>query len=152
MKTGRPTDYQGAEAPPKRYALRAYNSTTEAIDQFERMARGFAPRVVGGDQITWVQDDTLTPDDRAWCWQTARQIQREAKLASVKRPKPERGIGALRVNRTRAEVEAMVARALARYPDANVNQIVVITGLQRPTVLKCETWAIVEMGRQAARS
>lgn len=151
MKTGRSTDYRGAEAPPKRYALRAYNSTTEAIEQFERMARGYSPVAVRGDTVAWVADDTLTPELRAWCSETAHQIRREAELACVKRPKPPAGIGARRLNRTKADIEAMVSRVLARYPDATANQVVVITGLQRRQVLEAEAWILAHLGKGGER-
>ena len=75
-------------------------------------------------------------------------VEREAELASVKRPKPERGIGSRGLNRTKADTEAAAARVLARYPDAGVNQIVVITGLQRPSVIASEAWAMAQMGRE----
>ena len=51
------------------------------------------------------------------------------------------------LNRTKADIEAAVARVLGRYPDAGVNQIVVMTGLQRPSVIKSEAWQMAEMGR-----
>ena len=62
-RTGRSTDYHGAEAPPKRvYPLRKIDTTADAIDQFERMAQGMAPRLGEGSVIVWVRDDTLTPE------------------------------------------------------------------------------------------
>ena len=147
-KTGRSTDYAGAEAPPKRqYPLRKIDTTADALEQFERMAKGLAPVCSDGAAIVWVQDSTLTPELRAWCWQTARQIEREAELASRPRPKPQQGIGSRGLNRTKADIEAMVARVLARYPDAGVNQIVVMTGLQRSSVIKSEAWQMAQMGR-----
>ena len=148
-RTGRSTDYQGAEAPPKRvYPLRKIDTTADAIDQFERMAQGLAPRLGEGSVIVWVRDDTLTPELRAWCAETATEIKREAQLAAAPRPKPRAGIGSRGLNRTKADIEAMVARVLGRYPDAGVNQIVVMTGLQRPSVIKSEAWQMAEMGRK----
>jgi len=148
-RTGRSTDYQGAEAPPKRvYPLRKIDTTADAIDQFERMAQGMAPRLGEGSVIVWMRDDTLTPELRAWCAETAAEIKREAKLAAMPRPKPRAGIGSRGLNRTKADIEAMVARVLGRYPDAGVNQIVVMTGLQRPSVIKSEAWQMAEMGRK----
>ena len=148
-RTGRSTDYQGAEAPPKRvYPLRKIDTTADAIDQFERMAQGMAPRLGEGSVIVWVRDDTLTPELRAWCAETAAEIKREAQLAAAPRPKPRAGIGSRGLNRTKADIEAMVVRVLARYPDAGVNQIVVMTGLQRPSVIKSEAWQMAEMGRK----
>lgn len=147
-RTGRSTDYQGAEASPKRvYPLRKIDTTADAIEQFERMAKGLAPVCSDGAAIVWVQDSTLTPEMREWCAQTARQIEREAKLAARPRPKPKQGIGSRGVNRTKADIEAAVARVLARYPDAGVNQIVVMTGLQRRSVITSEAWNCALMGR-----
>ncbi|HQZ41060.1 MAG TPA: hypothetical protein PLH72_18700 [Vicinamibacterales bacterium] len=148
-KTGRSTDYQGAEAPPKRQCpLRSTDVTAEAITQFERMARGLAPVQGEGSTTVWVVDSTLTPELREWCAETARQIEREAELAKRPRPKPKQGIGSRGVNRTKADIEAAVARVLARYPDAGVNQIVVMTGLQRPSVIASEAWAMAQMGQK----
>ena len=148
-RTGRSTDYAGSDTrPPKRvYPLRSTDMTAEAIAQFENMARGLSPRCADGSAIAWVVDDTLTADQRAWCRETAAQIRREARIAGAKRPKPKQGIGSRGLNYNRAEREAMIARVLARYPDATVNQIVVTTGLQRPTVMHSEAWAMAQMGR-----
>ena len=147
-RTGRSTDYQGAEAPPKRmYPLRKIDTTADAINQFWRMAQGYAPVCTDGSGVAWVKDSTLTPEMREWCAQTARQIEREAKLAARPRPKPRQGIGSRGLNRTKADIEAAVARVLARYPDAGVNQIVVMTGLQRPSVIASEAWNCALMGR-----
>lgn len=146
--TGRSTDYiVGPEEKQSKAKPRPLNHTADAIDQFERMAKGLAPVCSDGAAIVWVQDSTLTPELRAWCWQTARQIEREAELASRPRPKPQQGIGSRGLNRTKADIEAMVARVLARYPDAGVNQIVVMTGLQRSSVIKSEAWQMAQMGR-----
>ena len=148
-KTGRSTDYQGAEAPPKRvYPLRKIDTTADAIDQFERMAKGYVPVCTGGSGVAWVKDDTLTSELRDWCAETANQIEREAKLAARPRSKPQAGIGSRGLNRTKADIEAAVARVLGRYPDAGVNQIVVMTGLQRPSVIKSEAWNCAQMGRK----
>ena len=148
-RTGRSTDYQGAEAPPKRvYPLRKIDTTADAIDQFWKMAQGYAPVCTDGSGVAWVKDDTLTSEMRDWCAETAHQIEREAKLAAAPRPKPRAGIGSRGLNRTKADIEAMVVRVLARYPDAGVNQIVVMTGLQRPSVIKSEAWQMAEMGRK----
>lgn len=93
-KTGRSTDYQGAEAAPKRvYQPRKPNLTGDAIDQFQRMAQGLAPVCSDGAAIVWVADSTLTPELREWCAETARQIEREAELAKRPRPKPGQSIG-----------------------------------------------------------
>lgn len=147
-KTGRSTDYEGAEAAPKRvYQPRKPNITGDAIDQFQRMAKGLAPVCSDGAAIAWVADSTLTPELREWCAETARQIEREAELAKRPRPKQGQGIGSRRTNHTKASIEAAVARILARYPDAGVNQIVVMAGLQRPSVIKSEAWLMAEMGR-----
>ena len=148
-RTGRSTDYHGAEAPAKRvYQPRKPNITGDAIDQFQRMARGLVPMCSDGSGVAWVADSTLTPELREWCAETARQIEREAELAKRPRPKQGQGIGSRRTNHTKASIEAAVARVLARYPDARVNQIVVMTGLQRPSVIKSEAWAMAEMGRK----
>lgn len=148
-RTGRSADYQGAEAQPKRvYQPRKPNLTGDAIDQFQRMARGLAPVCSDGAAIAWVADSTLTPELREWCAETAAQIRREARIAEVKRPKPQQGIGSRGLNYNRAEREAMIVRVLARYPDATVNQIVVTTGLQRTTVMHSEAWQMAEMGRK----
>ena len=146
-KTGRSTDYQGSETPPKRYAVRPYKNTTDIIDQFERMAKGYAPKCSEGSAIAWVVDNTLTAEQRAWCRETAQQIKREAELAKRPRPKPKQGIGSRGLNYNRAEREAMIARVLARYPDCTVNHIVVTTGLQRTTVMASEAWNCAQMGK-----
>lgn len=146
--TGRSTDYiVGPEERQSKAKPRPLNYTADAIDQFERMSRGYVPRCVAGAEIVWVQDDTITDEQREWCWQTARQIEREAELASRPRPKPKQGIGSRGLNHTKADIERLVARVLARYPDAGVNQIVVVTGLQRPSVIKSEAWQMAQMGR-----
>ena len=84
-KTGRSTDYQGSETPSKRYAVRPYENTTDIIDQFERMHKGLVPVCSDGAAIVWVQDSTLTPEDREWCWQTARQIERDGSSDMLER-------------------------------------------------------------------
>lgn len=148
-KTGRSTDYAGTEERPKpRPGPTGSDHAAEAIEQFERMAKGCSPRCNGGSNVAWVADDTLTAEQRAWCRETAQQIKREAELAKVKRPKPKQGIGSRGLNYNRAEREAMIARVLARYPDASVNLIVTITGLQRPTVMHSEAWACAQMGKE----
>lgn len=148
-KTGRSTDYKGSEKrPARRPGPCGTDHTAEAVEQFERMAKGYAPKCKDGMLIAWVVDDTLTAEQRAWCRETAQQIRREAELAKRPRPKPKQGIGSRGLNFNRAEREAMIARVLARYPDATVNQIVVTTGLQRPTVMHSEAWAMAQMGRE----
>lgn len=145
-KTGRSTDYNDSQERP-RPGPQQPNHTAEAVEQFERMAKGYAPKCKDGIHIAWVVDDTLTAEQREWCRETAAQIRREAELAKVKRPKPKQGIGARGIAHNKAEREAMIARVLARYPDATCNQIVVTTGLQRPTVMASEAWAMAQMGR-----
>ena len=148
-KTGRSSDYIVAPAEkPSKPKTRPLNYTADAIAQFERMGRGYVPRCSEGSAIVWVKDDTLTPELRAWCAETAAEIKREAQLAAAPRPKPRAGIGSRGLNRTKADIEAMVVRVLARYPDAGVNQIVVMTGLQRPSVIKSEAWNCAQMGRK----
>lgn len=147
-KTGRSTDYKGSEKrPARRPGPCGTDHTAEAVEQFERMAKGYAPKCKDGMLIAWVVDDTLTAEQRAWCRETAQQIRREAELASRPRPKPKQGIGSRGLNHTKADIERLVARVLARYPDAGVNQIVVVTGLQRPSVIKSEAWQMAQMGR-----
>lgn len=147
-KTGRSTDYNDSQERP-RPGPQQPNHTAEAVEQFERMARGFAPKCKDGIHIAWVVDDTLTAEQRAWCRETAQQIRREAELAKRPRPKPKQGIGSRGLNYNRAEREAMIARVLARYPDCTVNHIVVTTGLQRTTVLASEAWNCAQMGKEA---
>jgi hypothetical protein len=148
-KTGRSTDYSGTEERPKpRPGPTGSDHTAEAVEQFERMAKGYAPKCSEGSAIAWVVDNTLTAEQRAWCRETARQIRREAELAKRPRPKPKQGIGSRGLNYNRAEREAMIARVLARYPDCTVNHIVVTTGLQRPTVMASEAWNCAQMGKQ----
>ncbi len=146
-KTGRSTDYNDSQERP-RPGPQGTDHTAEAVEQFERMARGFAPKCKDGIHIAWVVDDTLTAEQRAWCRETAQQIRREAELAKRPRPKPKQGIGSRGLNYNRAEREAMIARVLARYPDCTVNHIVVTTGLQRTTVLASEAWNCAQMGKQ----
>ena len=150
-KTGRSTDYKGSEErPARRPGPCGTDHTAEAVEQFTRMANGYVAKCAdaGGMAIAWVKDSTLTEEQRAWCRETAQQIKREAELAKVKRPKPQQSIGARGLGYNRAAREALIARVLERYPDATVNQIVVTTGLQRPTVMKSEAWAMAQMGRE----
>ena len=143
-KTGRSTDYQGAEAPPKRsYAVRAYENTTDIIDQFERMGRGFVPVCSEGAAIVWVQDDTLTAEDRKWCWQTAREIEREAEIAAIRKP---RAVSPLR--RSVIRIESEIAAVLALRPDATAHDIRIVTGIKHSRILRSETWLMAHMGEK----
>lgn len=147
-KTGRSADYAGSEERPvRRPGPTGPDHTAEAVEQFERMARGFAPKILEGTTVVWVTDNTLTAEQRAWCRETAAQIRCEAELAKIKRPRPKQGIGSRGLNYNRAEREAMIARVLARYPDCTVNHIVVTTGLQRTTVMASEAWNCAQMGK-----
>lgn len=140
-KTGRSTDYAGAEAPPKRYAVRPYENTTEIIDQFERMHKGLVPVCSDGAAIVWVQDSTLTPEDREWCWQTARQIEREAEIAAGRKPR-----AASPLRRNVDQIEAEIAAVLALRPDATAHDIRIVTGIEHSRILRSATWAMTHMG------
>lgn len=152
-KTGRSTDYHGAEAAPvRKYPLRSLDTTEDAAQQFERMARGYSPVCADGSSVTWVQDHALTPELRQWCAETAAMVRREAELAGRPRPKREQLVGAPAASRTRKQIrrdiETAVQRVLSRYPDASINQIVVMSGLQRYSVMKSEAWNLAQMGRK----
>ncbi|CAB4147148.1 hypothetical protein UFOVP505_16 [uncultured Caudovirales phage] len=142
-KTGRSTDYRGAEAPPKRYAIRPYENTTEIIDQFERMHKGFVPVCADGSAIVWVQDSTLSADDREWCWQTARQIEREAEIAAIRKPR-----AASPLRRNVSQIESEIAAVLALRPDATAHDIRIVTGIEHSRVLRSETSIMAHMGEK----
>lgn len=143
-KTGRSTDCQGAEAPPKRqYPLRQINTTADAIDQFWRMAQGYAPVCTEGSGVAWVKDHTLTDEQREWCRATAEQIKRDADLARVQRRAQEPP------TRTTDQVEQAVADVLARRPDATAHEVRMITGIAHSRVLRTEAWILAHMGREA---
>lgn len=145
-KTGRSSDYIIAPAEkPSKPKTRPLNYTDDAIAQFERMARGYMARCSEGAAIIWVQDDTITPDQREWCRQTAQQIKREAELAKLQRRAQEPP------TRTTAQVEQAVAAALARRPDATAHEIRMITGIAHSRVLRTEAWICAHMGKAAAR-
>lgn len=140
--TGRSTDYiVGPEERQSKAKPRPLNYTADAIDQFERMSRGYVPRCVAGAEIVWVQDDTITDEQREWCWQTARQIEREAELAKIQRRAQQP------TARTKAEVEQAVASALSRRPDATAHEIRMITGVTHSRVLRSEAWIMAQMGK-----
>ena len=142
-RTGRSTDYEGAEAAPKRvYQPRKPNITGDAIEQFEHMARGLVPMCTDGSGVAWVKDDSITPEQREWCWQTAQQIRREADLARIK----PRALEPTR--RTTSDIETAVASALARWPDASAHDVRMTTGLKTPRIVKTEAWAMARMGRK----
>ena len=141
-KTGRSTDYAGAEAPPKRYAVRPYENTTEIIDQFERMHKGLVPVCSDGAAIVWVQDSTLTPEDREWCWQTARQIEREAEIAAGRKPR-----AASPLRRNVDQIEAEIAAVLALRPSATAHEIRLASGLDTQRIVRTEAWICAQMGR-----
>jgi len=145
-KTGRSADYLGAESkPPKRvYQPRKVDITTEAIQQFERMSRGLVPVCADGSAVAWAVDDTITPEQREWCWQTARQIRREAELAAVKR----RALEPTR--RTTSDIETAVASVLARWPDASAHDVRMTTGLETPRIVRTEAWLMAQMGKVKA--
>ena len=145
-RTGRSTDYQGAEAPAKRYAVRAYENTTDIIDQFERMGRGYVPVCSEGAAIVWVQDDTLTAEDRKWCWQTAREIEREAEIAAIRKP---RAVSPSR--RSVSQIESEIAAVLALRPDATAHDVRIVTGIEHSRILRSETWAMTHMGRREVK-
>jgi len=142
-KTGRSTDYQGAEAPPKRqYPLRQINTTADAIDQFWKMAQGYAPVCTDGSGVAWVKDDTLTSELRDWCAETAHQIEREAKLGAARKPR-----AASPLRRNVSQIESEIAAVLALRPDATAHDIRIVTGIEHSRILRSETWAMTHMGR-----
>lgn len=144
-KTGRSSDYLIAPAEkPSKPKTRPLNYTDDAIAQFERMARGYMARCSEGAAIIWVQDDTITPDQREWCRQTAQQIKRSA-LAKLQRRAQEPP------TRTTAQVEQAVAAALARRPDATAHEVRMITGIAHSRVLRTEAWICAHMGKAATR-
>jgi len=141
-KTGRSTDYQGAEAPPKRqYPLRQINTTADAIDQFWKMAQGYAPVCTDGSGVAWVKDDTLTSELRDWCAETAHQIEREAKLGAARKPR-----AASPLRRNVSQIESEIAAVLALRPDATAHDIRIVTGIEHSRILRSETWAMTHMG------
>lgn len=142
-KTGRSTDYKGAEATPKRYAVRPYENTTDIIDQFERMHKGLVPVWADGTAIVWVRDDTLTDEDRKWCWQTARQIEREAEIAAGRKPR-----AASPLRRNVDQIEAEIAAVLALRPDATAHDIRIVTSIEHSRILRSEAWALAHMGEK----
>lgn len=141
-KTGRSTDYQGSETPSKRYAVRPYENTTDIIDQFERMHKGLVPVCSDGAAIVWVQDSTLTPEDREWCWQTARQIEREAEIAASRKPR-----AASPLRRNVSQIESEIAAVLALRPDATAHDIRLVTGIEHSRILRTEAWQMAHMGK-----
>lgn len=143
-KTGRSTDCQGAEAPPKRqYPLRQINTTADAIDQFWRMAQGYAPVCTEGSGVAWVKDDTLTSELRDWCAETAHQIEREAKLGAARKPR-----AASPLRRNVSQIESEIAAVLALRPDATAHDIRIVTGIEHSRILRSETWAMTHMGEK----
>lgn len=142
-KTGRSTDYQGSETPQKRYAVRPYENTTDIIDQFERMHKGLVPVCADGTAIVWVRDDTLTAEDREWCWQTARQIEREAEIAAIRKPR-----AASPLRRSVDQIESEIAAVLALRPDATAHDIRIVTGIEHSRILRSETWQMAHMGEK----
>lgn len=150
-RTGRSTDYIVApeQKPGKgRYKrARPLNYTDDAITQFQRMAEGLAPRCAdgGGTAVVWVKDDTLTPELRKWCADTAQSIKREAELAMLARRAHQPA------HRTPEEVERDVAAVLARLPDASLNQIFVITQIQIRRIKNSEAWIMAQMGRKVSK-
>ena len=141
-KTGRSTDYQGAEAPPKRqYPLRQINTTADAIDQFWKMAQGYAPVCTDGSGVAWVKDDTLTSELRDWCAVSAHQIEREAKLDAARKPR-----AASPLRRNVSQIESEIAAVLALRPDATAHDIRIVTGIEHSRILRSETWAMTHMG------
>jgi len=141
-RTGRSTDYivapEQKQAKPK---PRPLNHTDDAIVQFERMARGFVPRLGEGSAVVWVQDHTLTTEQREWCRATAEQIKRDADLARVQRRTQQPR------SRTPDEVEHAVADVLTRRPDATAHEVRMITGVSHSRVLRTEAWILAHMGR-----
>lgn len=143
-KTGRSTDYAGAEAPPKRqYPLREINTTADAIDQFWKMAQGYAPVCTDGSGVAWVKDDTLTSELRDWCAETAHQIEREAKLGAARKPR-----AASPLRRNVSQIESEIAAVLALRPDATAHDIRIVTGIEHSRILRSETWAMTHMGEK----
>ena len=141
-RTGRSTDYQGAEAPPKRvYPLRKIDTTADAIDQFWKMAQGYAPVCTDGSGVAWVKDDTLTSEMRDWCAETANQIEREAKLDAARKPR-----AASPLRRNVSQIESEIAAVLALRPDATAHDIRIVTGIEHSRILRSETWAMTHMG------
>ncbi len=142
-RTGRSTDYAGAEAPPKRqYPLRKINTTSDAIDQFWKMAQGYAPVCTDGSGVAWVKDDTLTSELRDWCAETAHQIEREAKLGAARKPR-----AASPLRRNVSQIESEIAAVLALRPDATAHDIRLVTGIEHSRILRTEAWQMAHMGK-----
>lgn len=143
-KTGRSTDYSGSETPPpKRYAVRPYERPQDIADQFERMGRGLSPVCLAGGQVAWVQDDTLTSDQRAWCDETAAMIRREAQIAATLKPRK-----AYPLRRTASQMEREIAAVLQFKPDATAHDIRIATGIEHSWILRSETWQMAHMGQK----
>jgi len=145
-KTGRSADYAGSETRHARtYQSRKADSSAEAVEQFERMARGFAPRILEGDAIVWVRDDTITEDQRQWCAETAAKIRRNARIGCRMPGDAEV------IRRNDAQIEQAVARILAQRPDATTGDIRTATGLSNSRVLRTEAWQVAHLGRKEAK-
>jgi len=142
-KTGRSTDYSGSEAPPRRYAIRPYERPQDIADQFERMARGLSPVCSAGGEVAWMQDNTLTPELRAWCEETAAMIRREAEIAATLKPRK-----AYPIRRNASQMEAEIAAVLQFRPDATAHDIRIATGIEHSWILRSETWIMAHMGEK----
>ena len=142
-RTGRSTDYTGAEAQPRRYAVRPYERTEDIVDQFERMAQGLSPVSVDGDRIAWVADDTLTADQRAWCRETAAMVKREAEIAAIRKPR-----APYPIRRNVDQIEREIAAVLALRPDATAHDIRIATCIEHSRILRSEAWQMAHMGEK----
>lgn len=141
-RTGRSADYSGSETP-KQYAANTGESTANIVAQFERMARGLAPVTVRGDVVAWVQDDTLTPELRAWCAETAAMVRREAELKAALKPRAK-----AMIRRSVSQIEADIAAVLSMRPDATAHDVRIVTGLDTQRIVRSEAWILAHMGKR----
>jgi len=109
-----------------RFRLRVDKHSPHRIDYTEDAIHDFVSYSIAPD---------LPDEDRAWAHAMARETKRQAELASrATRPDP------VTLRRTPEQIEREVEAVLARWPDAGITNIAVITGVMDGRLRRTRAW------------
>lgn len=122
----------------RRYAMREPRRAYGCIDYTAGAVRDF-------DRYAYSPD--LPDEDRQWAQAMVREVKREAEIrerVAAKLPKPE-------PLRTTEQLEALVAQAVERWPDASFTEIALRTNILDKRLKQLDSWKRHKAAKEAGR-